>query len=161
MRILKRDDIFPRKCVPAYEVDPRLRLYVQPLDCIIREYIARVLDGHDMRIISQNLVGDGIDIIPLLILCKVQVDQGVHTQLLPCYRICPILEQPCKDVVDVEDGAIWSADGSGKRLEGNGAEVEGKTLEGGIRSGNVGYIGASTGGISGIGGPFAVGDLGS
>ena len=67
-----------------------------------------------------------------------------------------MLLQPCEDVREVEDGAGGGADGVGEGLEGDGAEVERKALEGG--SDGFGFRDASTrtGAVGVFRGPFRV-----
>lgn len=47
-----------------------------------------------MRIICEDLVGDWIHHLALIILCKVQFDQTIGAQVLPSDRIGAMLEEP-------------------------------------------------------------------
>lgn len=66
--------------------------------------------------------------------------------------------KPCRYDFDVEDCAFSRADGVREGLEGGGAEIVGKALEG--TSGSfVRDVGARARGIGVRGGPLGVGDL--
>lgn len=64
-----------------------------------------------MCIVCDDLEGDGIDILALLVLCKVQLDQLSAFERLSVDGVGSMLLQPGKNVGEVEDGAIGGADG--------------------------------------------------
>lgn len=70
-----------------------------------------------------------------------------------------MLEEPGEDVVDVEDCAVWSADGGIEGLERDGAEVEREALEGCVGPRGFCQARACAGGEGIFGGPLTVGDL--
>ena len=65
-----------------------------------------------------------------------------------------MLFQPGQDICEVEDCAIIGADRMKEGLEGYGAEVEGKTFEGGAICFILGDSGACAGRVGVFGGPF-------
>lgn len=67
--------------------------------------------------------------------------------------------EPREDVGEVENGSVGRADWVVEGLEGDGAKVEWKSLEGCAGDFGLGGTGASAGGVSIFRGPFRVSDL--
>lgn len=85
-----------------------------------------------MRIIRENLVRNGIDVLPGLILRNVQLDQVRAFQRRAIDGVRSAVFYPGEDVGEVEDCSRGGADGVLVWLEGEGAEVEGEASEGGL-----------------------------
>lgn len=63
LRVLQGDDVGARKGLVIEQVLPHLGLYVHALDRVPREdvCVAAVADGDDVRVVGEDLVGDGVD----------------------------------------------------------------------------------------------------
>lgn len=85
-----------------------------------------------MRIIRENLIRNGIDVLPGLILRNVQLDQVRAFQRRSVDGVRSAVFDPGEDVGEVEDCSRGGADGVLVWLEGEGAEVEGEASEGGL-----------------------------
>lgn len=77
LRVLQRDEILPGELFIRDQVPPHLRLDIQPFDRIIRKHIRRgaMPDRHDVRVVREDLVCDGIDVLVLRVARELQLDQ--------------------------------------------------------------------------------------
>lgn len=82
-----------------------------------------------MCIIRQDLVGNRVDVIALLVLRDGELDQVGAFQRRPIHRIRPMLLNPRQDVCEIEDSSCGCADRMRKWLEGEGAEIKWQALE--------------------------------
>lgn len=100
-------------------------------------------NGDDVRVVGEDLVGDGVDEIALTVaeagaqrvgLCIAREDEADEILFLQRLGIdgvlVRVLVEPGGDDFDVEDCAVGGADGVLEGLEGGGAEVEGEAAEG-------------------------------
>jgi endonuclease YncB( thermonuclease family) len=67
--ILQGDDVGARKGLVVEQVLPHLGLDVHALDRVPRKDVgvAAVADGDDVRVVGENLVGDGVDEVALTV----------------------------------------------------------------------------------------------
>jgi hypothetical protein len=146
LRILQRDDVGARERLVVDEVLPHLGLDIHALDRLPRKHVRvrPMPHGHDVRVVREHLVRDGVDEITLAIAQpraaavlagvarKVQPDQVLRAQRLAVDGVLArVLVEPGADDLDVEDGAVGRADRVLERLERGGAEAEGEAAEGG------------------------------
>lgn len=172
---MQGDDVGARKGLVVEQVLPHLGLDVHALDGIPREDIgvAAVPDRDNVRVVGEDLVGDGVDEIAFTVaqagaqrvgLCIAREDEADEVLLLQGLGVdrvlVRVLLEPGGDDLDVEDCAVGGADRVLERLEGGGAEVEGEAAEGDLGGVGAGGVGADVGGEGVCGGPFGVGDLG-
>lgn len=144
LRILESDHVRSLELSIADQIPPILRLDVESLDRVVGEDVAGVLQSNDMRVVCEDLERDRIDILALLVLGEVELGQLAAFQRRTGDWVRAMLLQPRQDVGQVERRPIGGADGMLKRLEGDGAEVEGQALEGG--AGAVGLASVRAGG---------------
>lgn len=159
LRILQRNDIPPPKLLIAHQILPHLRLDIQPLHRIPRKHVPRIPQRDDMRVVSEDLERHGIDHLALIVLREIKLNQFGALHRKARDGIGAVFLEPGEDVGEVEDGAVARADGVGEGLEGNGAEVEGESLEGCAGDFGLGYAGAGAGRVGIFGGPLRMGDL--
>ena len=82
-----------------------------------------------MRIIRQNLIRHRINVLARFILRDVQLDQIGALQRRSIHRVRPALFNPGKNMREFENGARRRAHWMRKRLQREGAKVEGKAFE--------------------------------
>lgn len=114
-----------------------------------------------MCIIRQDLVGHGVDVVAILVLCDSQLNQVRALQRGSVDGIGPMLLDPWQNICEVEECSCRRANRVCKWLEGEGAEIEWQALERGVGTTllRLGDSGASTGRESIFGCPLGVCDL--
>jgi len=72
LRVLQGDDVFPAEFGVADEVAPHFRFDVQPLDGVPSEDVAGVGECYDVRVVGEDLVGDWIHHLTIIVLREVE-----------------------------------------------------------------------------------------
>ena len=153
--ILQRDDILARELVVRDEVTPQLGLDVEALDRVPGEDVAGGLEGHDVRVVGEDLERDGIAELARLVFVHVELEQLRIGELFPGDGVGAVFLEPRNDVCKLKDEAGGGADRVFVRLQRESAEPEGQPFEGGGGPGLEALRGAKA-----IGGrPLAVGDV--
>ena len=92
--ILECDDVFSAELLVVDEISPHLRFDVQAFNCVVCEDIAGVLQGYNMRVVCEDLVGDRIHHLALIILAELELDQFIALQRLSRDWICAMFQEP-------------------------------------------------------------------
>lgn len=75
MRVLKCDDVFARKLIVADQVAPVLRLDIETLDGVPCEDIPRCPQRDNVGVIREDLEGDRVAILAVVILVDVELEK--------------------------------------------------------------------------------------
>lgn len=66
---------------------PVLWLDVEFFDGLVAEDIARSCDSSDLRVVGENLVGDGAEVLSLRVFAEVQLNQLLQSKRLSRHRV--------------------------------------------------------------------------
>lgn len=126
---MQGDDVCSTELLFADEVTPVLRLDVETLDGVVGEDVAGVHEGDNMGVVGEDLKGDWIHHIPVIVLREMELDEIDLFEWNTRYGVCAMLFQPWQDVDEVEYCSLGTADRVIEGLERYGAEVEGQAFE--------------------------------
>ena len=126
---MQGDNVLAREILVADQILPILGFDVKPLNRIPGKDVAGVLERDQVGIVGEDFVRDGVDILVIVVLCKVEFDKVCRLERRAVDGVRSMLLQPRQDVGEVECrslvGAHWMLEG----LQREGAEVEGQSLE--------------------------------
>jgi len=121
--VLDADDVPLDERRVIDEVAEVLELDVHLVDGVERVHPPRRSDRHQVRVVVENLEGDGAAVLPFGVLVEPEGEEVAHRQRLAGPRVCPVFVQVLQDGLTVEAGAIGGCNGVYHGLERDGAVV--------------------------------------